>query len=124
MSHPDTASETAAERNVELACATLKQRFGERLQTGQSIREQHGHTLSWLPNQPPDAVIFANDANDVISYLACHILPDSYVLCQCTRNGVTSGYIEILRALNDSFQDHYRNLMNFKRALLKVKYCF
>ncbi len=65
MSHPDPASSPPLERNVELACAILKQRFGERLHTGQSIREQHGHTLSWLPNQPPDAVIFANDSQDV-----------------------------------------------------------
>ena len=37
----------------------LKQRFGERFQTGEAIREQHGHTTTWIKNQMPDAVVFA-----------------------------------------------------------------
>ena len=29
------------------------------------MRRQHGHTLSWTPNQPPDAVVFAESTEDV-----------------------------------------------------------
>lgn len=46
------------ETGIETALGILKQRFGDRLQTGKSIREQHGHTTTWIENQPPDAVVF------------------------------------------------------------------
>ncbi len=48
------------------AIAALRPRFGERLQTSASIREQHAHTLTWLTNQPPDAVVFAQSTEDVV----------------------------------------------------------
>ncbi len=50
---------------IETAIAVLKQRFGERLQTGQAIRDQHGHTTTWIPNQPPDAVAFVQSTEEV-----------------------------------------------------------
>lgn len=43
----------------------LTDRFAERLQTGAAIREQHGHTTTWLKNQPPDAVVFARSTEEV-----------------------------------------------------------
>ena len=56
------------ERN-EVGIATvlgiLKQRFGERLQTGAALRAQHAHTTTYIPTQPPDAVVFARAAEDV-----------------------------------------------------------
>ncbi|MGH6926551.1 MAG: FAD-binding oxidoreductase [Propylenella sp.] len=58
----------AARRNengIQLAVSVLKQRFGERLSQAASVREQHGHTTTWIPNQPPDAVIFAESAEEV-----------------------------------------------------------
>jgi len=55
----------ARNRNVPLAVDILRQRFGDRLHTGQAIREQHGHTTTYLRNQPPDAVIYAHAASDV-----------------------------------------------------------
>jgi len=45
--------------------AALAARFGNRLVTSQAVREQHGATTSWLPNQPPDAVVFAQSTEDV-----------------------------------------------------------
>ena len=39
--------------------------FGNRLVTSQAVREQHGHTLTWIPNQPPDAVVFPQTTQDV-----------------------------------------------------------
>jgi D-lactate dehydrogenase (cytochrome) len=43
---------------VATAIGILKQRFGERLQTGEAIRRQHANNLTWLINQPPDAVVW------------------------------------------------------------------
>ncbi|MCV6593074.1 MAG: FAD-binding protein [Silicimonas sp.] len=53
------------ETGIKAALDILKQRFGDRMQTGQSIREQHGHTTSWIENQAPDAVIFAQSTEEV-----------------------------------------------------------
>src|SRR5918997_6232638 len=71
----------AAERNdngIALSVAVLKQRFGERLSVAPSVREQHGHTTSWLPNQPPDAVIFAEtteEVREIVQVCATHRTP-------------------------------------------------
>src|SRR5271157_5540128 len=46
--------------------ADLAARFGNRFTASQAIRMQHGHTLTWLENQPPDAVVFAESKDDVI----------------------------------------------------------
>ena len=32
----------------------------------EAIRQAHGHTLTWLKNEPPDAVVFAESKEDVI----------------------------------------------------------
>src|SRR5688572_2333135 len=62
------ARAAAVERDrseVALAVAVLKQRFGERLSEAKAVREQHGHTTTWIPNQPPDAVVFAENGAEV-----------------------------------------------------------
>lgn len=53
------------EPGIAAVIGILKQAFGEKLQTGQSIREQHGHTTTWIRNQAPDAVIFPQSATEV-----------------------------------------------------------
>ncbi|GAB5375439.1 MAG: FAD-linked oxidase C-terminal domain-containing protein [Acuticoccus sp.] len=53
------------DEGIETAVPILKQRFGERCQTGLAIRQQHAHTTTWLPNQAPDAVVFAHSTEDV-----------------------------------------------------------
>ena len=48
--------------------STLQQlaaRFGSRLITSQAVREQHAHTTTWLPPQPPDAVVMAQETVDI-----------------------------------------------------------
>lgn len=50
---------------IDKAIALLSEKFGDRCQTSMSLREQHGHTTSWLPNQPPDAVVFAQSTEEV-----------------------------------------------------------
>ncbi len=49
------------------AIAVLRQKFGPRLETGAAIRTQHAHTLTWVPNEPPDAVLFAEEQGDVVA---------------------------------------------------------
>jgi len=62
----DSASiDPGLEGRIATAIGVLQQRFGDRLQTGEAIRRQHGHTLTWIENQPPDAVVFAEKADDV-----------------------------------------------------------
>lgn len=53
------------ESGIASASGVLKQRFGERFQTGEAIRSQHGHTTTWIPTQAPDAVIFARSTKEV-----------------------------------------------------------
>lgn len=63
---------------INTAIDVLKQRFGERLQTGQAVREQHGHTTTWLENQPPDAVVFAkstDEVSEIVKVCATHGVP-------------------------------------------------
>ena len=47
--------------------AALTAAFGNRVVTSQAVREQHGNTLTWVPNQPPDAVVFPQNTADVQS---------------------------------------------------------
>ncbi|WP_299663166.1 FAD-linked oxidase C-terminal domain-containing protein [uncultured Ruegeria sp.] len=66
------------EAGIETAVGILKQRFGDRLQTGAAIREQHGHTTTWIENQSPDAVIFPNSTEevaDIVRTCAAHKVP-------------------------------------------------
>ncbi|MEN3382645.1 MAG: hypothetical protein V7608_2689 [Hyphomicrobiales bacterium] len=50
---------------VEAAIGALAARFGNRLVTSQAVREQHGNILTWIANQPPDAVVFPQSTDDV-----------------------------------------------------------
>jgi len=58
----------APERNasgIAAAIAALTAQFGNRVVTSHAVREQHGNTLTWVPNQPPDAVVFPQNTADV-----------------------------------------------------------
>jgi D-lactate dehydrogenase (cytochrome) len=50
---------------VETVIAALAATLGNRLVTSQAVREQHGNTLTWIGNQPPDAVVFPQTTEDV-----------------------------------------------------------
>ena len=67
--HAAPARMSARPRDTATAIGVLRQQFGDRLQTGEAIRQQHGHTLTWIPNQPPDAVIFVETAADVVDII-------------------------------------------------------
>jgi D-lactate dehydrogenase (cytochrome) len=53
------------EEGIAAVLSILKQGFGDRFQTGQSFREQHAHTTTYLPSQLPDGVVFAETVDDV-----------------------------------------------------------
>jgi D-lactate dehydrogenase (cytochrome) len=53
------------EEGIATVLGILKQSFGERFQTGQSFREQHAHTTTYLPAQLPDGVVFVETSDDV-----------------------------------------------------------
>jgi D-lactate dehydrogenase (cytochrome) len=55
------SADAVASLNGDLAA-----RFGNRFTASEAIRKAHGHTLTWLENQPPDAVVFAEAKDDVI----------------------------------------------------------
>jgi D-lactate dehydrogenase (cytochrome) len=50
---------------VEAVIAALAAMVGNRLVTSQAVREQHGNTLTWIGNQPPDAVVFPQSTEEV-----------------------------------------------------------
>lgn len=65
-------------KSIEAAVAALTAAFGNRVVTSQAVREQHGNTLTWIPNQPPDAVVFAQSTEDVqqiVGICATHRVP-------------------------------------------------
>ena len=47
------------------AITALQERFGKKLSVNSTVREQHGHTMTWLTNQPPDAVLTVQDKQEV-----------------------------------------------------------
>ncbi|MBI2713530.1 MAG: FAD-binding protein [Rhizobiales bacterium] len=62
---PKSPVETRDPAAIAAAIAALTAAFGNRIVTSQSVREQHGNTLTWVPNQPPDAVVFPQTTQDV-----------------------------------------------------------
>jgi D-lactate dehydrogenase (cytochrome) len=63
---------------AEAVIAALAPRYGNRLITSQAVREQHGHTTTWIANQPPDAVLFpqaTEEVQEVVRVCAGHRVP-------------------------------------------------
>jgi D-lactate dehydrogenase (cytochrome) len=66
------------EASVAAAVAALAAAFGNRLVTSQAVREQHGNTLTWIANQPPDAVVFpqnGQEVQEIVRICARHRMP-------------------------------------------------
>ncbi|MGP5209281.1 FAD-binding oxidoreductase [Psychrobacter alimentarius] len=62
---PDSLLNDTIKPDYSAAIADLKIRFGQKLSTNTAVCEQHGHTMTWLANQPPDAVLTVQDKHDV-----------------------------------------------------------
>jgi D-lactate dehydrogenase (cytochrome) len=79
---PATKPQTAGLRPDRAAVAggvsALTAAFGNRVVTSQAVREQHGNTVTWHDNQPPDAVVYPQstaDVQEVVRICAAHGLP-------------------------------------------------
>ncbi|MDR7035117.1 FAD-linked oxidase C-terminal domain-containing protein [Mesorhizobium sp. BE184] len=78
MALSDLASVHRNEEGIAAVLGILKQRFGERLQTGQAMREQHGHTTTYIPNQAPDGVVWPEstaEVQEIVRACAEHRVP-------------------------------------------------
>src|SRR5690606_32360461 len=53
------------EEGISSVIEILRQRFGNRFQTGEAVRAQHAHTTTYIPAQLPDGVVFATSTEDV-----------------------------------------------------------
>lgn len=65
MALADLETQNRNEIGIKTVVDILKQRFGERLNTNDSLREQHAHTTTYIPSQLPDAVVFPHSTQDV-----------------------------------------------------------
>ncbi len=66
------------EATIAAITAELHKRLGNRVVTSLAVREQHGHTLTWIKNQPPDIVVYAQTAEevaDIVRLCARHQVP-------------------------------------------------
>jgi D-lactate dehydrogenase (cytochrome) len=50
---------------IKAVIAALTAAFGNRVVTSQAVREQHGNTVTWIVNQPPDAVVYPQSSEEV-----------------------------------------------------------
>jgi D-lactate dehydrogenase (cytochrome) len=79
MALAEASQSSARDRKAtDAVIAKLAARFGNRLVTSRAVREQHGHTTTWIENQPPDAVVFpqsTEDVQDVVRFAAKHRVP-------------------------------------------------
>ncbi|HEY8580313.1 MAG TPA: FAD-linked oxidase C-terminal domain-containing protein [Beijerinckiaceae bacterium] len=58
--------------------AALTARFADRFSVNETVRRQHGHTLTWTENQPPDAVVFpktTEEVAEIVKLCAAHRTP-------------------------------------------------
>jgi D-lactate dehydrogenase (cytochrome) len=63
---------------IDGAIGALTAAFGNRVVTSRAVREQHGHTTTWIANEPPDAVVFpqcTEDVQQIVRICAAHGVP-------------------------------------------------
>jgi D-lactate dehydrogenase (cytochrome) len=66
MSIAEAISSNATSSERAATFGALKTRFGARFSDSLSLRQQHGHTTTWIANQPPEAVIFPETTEEVV----------------------------------------------------------
>ncbi|MER0238289.1 FAD-linked oxidase C-terminal domain-containing protein [Fulvimarina sp. MAC8] len=79
MALADILAEDRPQRpGTKAALAELSETFGEKLVTGEDVRRAHSHTTTYIPNQLPDAVLFAKSEAEVqtlVKIAAKHGMP-------------------------------------------------
>ena len=76
--HPSSSPARKPPKPCGSLLAELSQRFGDRVATSAAVREQHGHTLTWVRNQPPDAVVYprtTEEVSEIVKLCAAHGIP-------------------------------------------------
>lgn len=67
-----------SESGLSKALASLEARFGGGFSLSLSLRQQHANITCYLPNEPPDAVVFVTsteDVQDAVRICAAHQIP-------------------------------------------------
>jgi D-lactate dehydrogenase (cytochrome) len=75
---PETSSLRPERAAVAAGVSALTAAFGNRVVTSQAVREQHGNTVTWLDNEPPDAVVYPQstaDVQEIVRICSSHGLP-------------------------------------------------
>ena len=72
-------AEAAVKRaeGMPAALTALLSRFGNKVVTSEAVRRQHANVTTWLPNEPPDAVVYAESTEDVQGVVGIFIMPPS-----------------------------------------------
>jgi D-lactate dehydrogenase (cytochrome) len=63
---------------VATAISILRQRFADRVQTGEAIRRQHSNTVTWHESQLPDAVVWPEttaEVAEIVAIASTHAIP-------------------------------------------------
>lgn len=55
---------------IAAALAELRDWFGARVATGEAVCRQHAHTLTWIPPEPPDGVVWPETTGEVAAIVA------------------------------------------------------
>ena len=53
------------DETIAALTAELHKRYGNRVVTSLAVRQQHGHTTTWVENQPPDIVVYPQSTAEV-----------------------------------------------------------
>src|SRR6516162_9405425 len=61
-----SASAFASPKDRKVVFGALEDWLGNRFSQAPAQCEQHGHTLTWIENQPPEAVAFPHSADEVV----------------------------------------------------------
>src|SRR5437016_14109281 len=78
MAVVELAAQRRSQKAVDAAIGVVAAKLGNGLVTSQAVREQHGNILTWIENQPPDAVVFVQstaDVQDAVRICAQHKVP-------------------------------------------------
>ena len=68
---------TGQAADLESVKAKLTALVGSRLVTSRAVCEQHANTTTWIPAEPPDAVVFPQSSEEV-----------QQIVCICARHCV------------------------------------
>lgn len=67
-----------SQASIATVTLELQRAFGNRCVTSDAVRHQHAHTTTWIATQPPDIVVFPNDAEEIrtiVKLCAAHKVP-------------------------------------------------